>query len=104
MRFKQNAELQSSSGGNGNSNDKRKYNAKYNKSIQIAQGKKLEESGAFGKGQFNEPEQGKIFKWRQGDIIGLGSSSVVYLAIRTDINQILAVKKFRVVSDITGVD
>ena len=49
-------------------------------------------------------EQGKIIKWRQGEIVGLGSSSVVYSAIRVDANTLLAVKKFKVVSDITGVD
>ena len=49
-------------------------------------------------------DQGKIIKWREGDIIGLGSSSVVYSAIRVDSNTILAVKKFKVVSDVTGVD
>lgn len=49
-------------------------------------------------------EQGFIIKWREGDIIGLGSSSVVYSAIRVDNNTIMAVKKFKVVSDITGVD
>jgi hypothetical protein len=51
-----------------------------------------------------ELEMGKIFRWRQGDIIGLGSSSVVYSAVRIDTNQQLAVKKFKVVHDVTGVD
>lgn len=49
-------------------------------------------------------EYGEIFKWRQGEIVGLGSSSVVYSAIRVDTNKTFAVKKFKVVSDITGVD
>lgn len=54
----------------------------------------------------NEPpiEYGKLIQWRQGEIIGLGSSSVVYSAIRVDNNEIFAVKKFKVVSDVTGVD
>ena len=49
-------------------------------------------------------EYGQIIKWRQGDIIGLGSSSVVYSAIRVDNNTLLAVKKFKIVSDISGID
>ena len=49
-------------------------------------------------------EFGLIIKWRQGEIIGLGSSSIVYSAIRTDNNTFMAVKKFKVVSNITGID
>ena len=49
-------------------------------------------------------EYGKIIRWRQGEIIGLGSSSIVYSAIRVDNNTLLAVKKFKVVSDVTGID
>ena len=49
-------------------------------------------------------EYGNIIRWRQGEIIGLGSSSIVYSAIRVDQNTLLAVKKFKVVSDITGID
>lgn len=49
-------------------------------------------------------EYGLIIKWRQGEIVGLGSSSVVYSAIRVDSNKAFAVKKFKVVSDITGID
>ena len=49
-------------------------------------------------------EYGIIIKWRQGEIVGLGSSSVVYSAIRVDSNKAFAVKKFKVVSDITGID
>lgn len=49
-------------------------------------------------------EYGNIIKWRQGEIVGLGSSSIVYSAIRVDKNTLLAVKKFKVVSDITGID
>ena len=49
-------------------------------------------------------EYGQIIKWRQGEIVGLGSSSVVYQAIRVDTNKTFAVKKFKVVSDITGID
>ena len=77
----------------------------------------MQESGLFGKGgaamplpnqavaMFKTPvEQGKIIQWREGDIIGLGSSSVVYSAIKVDSNTILAVKKFKVVSDVTGID
>jgi len=45
-----------------------------------------------------------IIKWRQGEIIGMGSSSIVYSAIRVDNNTLIAVKKFKVVSDITGID
>jgi hypothetical protein len=49
-------------------------------------------------------EYGKIIRWRQGEIIGLGSSSIVYSAIRVDNNTLIAVKKFKVVSDVTGID
>lgn len=49
-------------------------------------------------------EYGKILRWRQGEIIGLGSSSIVYTAIRVDNNTLLAVKKFKVVSDVSGID
>lgn len=49
-------------------------------------------------------EYGKLIKWRKGEIIGLGSSSIVYQAINIDNNKIFAVKQFKVVSDITGVD
>lgn len=34
----------------------------------------------------------------------MGSSSIVYSAIRVDNNTLIAVKKFKVVSDITGID
>ena len=77
----------------------------------------MQEGGLFGKGGAVMPlpnqavatyktpvEQGKIIQWREGDIIGLGSSSVVYSAIKVDSNTILAVKKFKVVSDVTGID
>ena len=72
----------------------------------------MQEGGLFGKKPqvaeqiANETpvEYGKLIKWRQGEIIGLGSSSVVYSAIRVDNNEIFAVKKFKVVSDVTGVD
>jgi hypothetical protein len=49
-------------------------------------------------------EYGQIIRWRQGEIIGLGSSSIVYSAIRVDNNTLLAVKKFKVVSDVSGID
>jgi len=49
-------------------------------------------------------EYGKLIRWRKGEIIGLGSSSIVYQAINIDNNRIFAVKQFKVVSDITGVD
>jgi len=53
----------------------------------------------------SEPvEQGKIIKWIEKEVIGMGSSSVVYSAVRTDTHAVLAVKKFKVVSDITGID
>jgi hypothetical protein len=54
--------------------------------------------------QIEPIEYGMIIKWRQGEIIGMGSSSIVYSAIRVDNNTLLAVKKFKVVSDITGID
>jgi len=55
--------------------------------------------------QQTEPvEYGQIIRWRQGEIIGLGSSSIVYSAIRVDNNTLLAVKKFKVVSDVSGID
>ena len=49
-------------------------------------------------------EHGNIIKWREGDILGLGSSSIVYSAINTKDNSMIAVKKFKVVSDVTGID
>lgn len=49
-------------------------------------------------------EYGKIIKWREGEILGLGSSSIVYSAINTNNNSMIAVKKFKIVSDVTGID
>lgn len=49
-------------------------------------------------------EYGKIIKWREGEILGLGSSSIVYSAINTKDNSMIAVKKFKIVSDVTGID
>jgi len=49
-------------------------------------------------------EYGKIMKWREGEILGLGSSSIVYSAINTKDNSMIAVKKFKIVSDVTGID
>lgn len=45
-----------------------------------------------------------MVRWRGNEIIGMGSSSIVYSAVRVDTQEMIAVKKFRVVSDISGVD
>ena len=49
-------------------------------------------------------EFGQIIRWREGEILGIGSSAVVYSAINLKNNSIIAVKKFKIVSDVSGVD
>ena len=56
-------------------------------------------------GQSPRPaEYGKIIRWREGEILGCGSSAIVYSAINLKDNSIIAVKKFKIVSDVSGVD
>ena len=49
-------------------------------------------------------EYGNIIRWKEGEIIGLGRSSVVCSATNIKDNTQLAVKKIKIISNITGLD